>query len=283
MTDDVKPTAPADEKETPAPDQRDAELGGRMSFIQHLEEFRRRIVISLATLIVCFVVVSTTSIEYLRDLFTQPLQTVLGQMKSNLIYTGMTEGFTFDLKLGAVTAVFISSPMLFYQIWAFVAPGLYKKEKKFVLPFIFFSTFLFLSGAAFFYFVVFPAAAQFFGTFAKEGAVQWMPKLGDVFSFVMWMLVAFGAIFEMPLVVFILARLNIVSAGLLHRNRKYAIVVILILAAVITPTTDFLNMMLLAIPMWVLFEISVVVAWIFGPKAKKEQTQQDGAGEGPPA
>ena len=170
----------------------------------------------------------------------------------------------------AVAAIFIASPMIFYQIWAFTVPGLYKREKRYMGPFIFFSTFLFCGGAAFFYFIVFPIAAQFFAQFAAAAWIEFNPKLNQTFSFVIMLALAFGLVFELPLVTFILARLGVVNVGFLNRNRKYAILIIVIAAAFFTPP-DVISQLLLAGPVWLLFELSVLITWIFGPKKEKEE------------
>lgn len=251
---------------------KEEELGGKMSFIEHLEELRRRILVCLITIGACFLVIYSTSIATLKEYFTRSLFDVLDKMDSSLIYTGMAEGFFFDIKLSLMAALFISIPMVFYQVWAFVAPGLYKHERRYAGPFIVFSTLFFSGGASFFYFVVFPIAAEFFSQFALEGKIQWTPKLSDVFSFVMMMVLAFGLVFELPVVVFVLARMKIVSASFLRKNRKYALLIMVVGAALFTPP-DVVSQLLLAGPMWLLYELSVLVAWAFGPRQKKTEQE----------
>ncbi len=251
---------------------KDEELFGKMTFIEHLEELRYRLIVTVLTFACCFIVIYASSIETIKYYFTLPLLDVLEKLDSSLIYTGMAEGFLFELKLSAVAALFVSSSMIFYQFWAFVAPGLYKKEKYYAGPFIISSTFFFSAGAAFFYFIVFPIAADFFSTFAAEGQIEWKPRLSEVFSFVMMLMIAFGLVFELPVVTFILARLRIISAAFLNKNRKYAILIMVTMAAFFTPP-DLISQALLAGPMWVLYELSVLVTWIFGPRPKGDEDE----------
>ncbi len=262
-----EPKAPGQEEEL----DEEEELGGRMTFIEHLEELRRRILVCALTFLGCFLVIYGTSIKTIRFYFMLPLTEVLEKMGSTMIYTGIAEGFVFELKLSAVAAIFVSSPMIFYQLWAFIAPGLYKKERLYAGPFIILSTLFFTGGAAFFYFVVFPFVADFFSQFAAD-QLQWKPKLSEAFSFVVMMMLAFGAVFELPVLTFILAKLGIISSAFLSRNRKYAILIMITLAAFITPP-DVVSQLFLFAPMWMLYEFSVLVAWIFGPRVEKEKSE----------
>lgn len=263
------PPSPDKNEDASAEFDKEKELGGKMGFIQHLEELRRRIIICVATVGVSFLVIYSTSINTIAEFFMMPLRKVVEQYGS-FMYTSMAEGFLFNLKLAAVTAMFVSSPMIFYQVWSFIAPGLYKRERIYIGPFIVFSTLFFTGGAAFFYFVVFPIGARFFAQFAEVDWIEFNPKLSETFSFVVMMLFAFGLVFEMPVVTFLLARLGIVNVGFLNRNRKYALLIIFTLGAFFTPP-DVVSQLLLAGPMWILFELSVLITWIFGPKKKKTE------------
>jgi sec-independent protein translocase protein TatC len=248
-------------------DKKEEELGGRMTFIEHLEELRRRIIVGLLTVAGTFLVIySTDEVKTIEYYFMKPLQEVVKKYGS-FQYTSMAEGFMFDVKIAAISAIFVSMPMIFYQFWAFVAPGLYKKERRYVGPFIIVSTVSFAAGAAFFYFFVFPMGAQFFAGFAEADWIKFNPKLDETFSFVVMMVFAFGGVFEIPLITFILARLGIINVRFLNKNRKYAVLIIFVLAAIFTPP-DVVSQLLLAFPMWALFELSVLIAWIFGPRKK---------------
>jgi sec-independent protein translocase protein TatC len=282
MSDDKVP-APALEagKEPEAEEKKEEELGGKMSFIEHLEELRRRLIVSILTVTGAFFVIYSTSVDTIAYYLMKPLKEVV-QNYGHFQYTAMAEGFMFNIKVAAMAAVFVSVPMLFYQLWAFVAPGLYKRERVYVGPFIFFSSLFFAAGAAFFYFIAFPMGALFFAQFAKADWIEFNPKLEETFSFVILMLFAFGIIFELPVVAFLLARLRIISVGFLNKNRKYAVLVIFIVAAIITPP-DVVSQLLVAFPMWALYELSVLVVWLFGPRAPKgEATEPTGTDSPPP-
>lgn len=257
---------------------RQKELGPKMSFIEHLEELRYRIIVSFITFAAVFVVIYASPIkETVSHNFTKPLEGALEGF-GKIQYTHMAEGFFFQLKIAALAALFVSLPMLFYQFWAFVAPGLYKKEKIYMGPLILSSTLFFVGGAAFFFLVVFPVVSEFFTGFAKPENVEFNPKYSELFTFVMMLIIAFGVVFEMPLVVFVLARLRILSARFLRKNRKYALLVIVLLGAFFTPP-DVVSQMFLVVPMLLLYELSVLVAWIFGPSTKKP-TEEEAADTG---
>jgi sec-independent protein translocase protein TatC len=282
MSDDKVP-APALEagKAPEAEEKKEEELGGKMSFIEHLGELRRRLIVTILTVAGCFFVIySTDEVETIAYYFMKPLKDVVAQY-GHFQYTSMAEGFMFNVKMASFAAVFVSMPMIFYQAWAFVAPGLYKRERRYVGPFILFSTLFFAAGAAFFYFIAFPMGAQFFASFANPGWIEFNPKLEDTFSFVILMLFAFGIIFELPLVAFLLARLRIINVGFLNKNRKYAVLVIFIVAAIITPP-DVVSQLLVAFPMWTLYELSVLVVWLFGPRAPKEEATEPTGTDSPP-
>lgn len=258
-------------------EKREEELGGRMSFLQHLEELRRRLLVSLGTVALVFAAVYVIPIfgaplvRPIREFFLAPLkQAVAGH--GTLQFTAPAEGFIFDLKLAAVVSIFLASPMLFYQFWQFVAPGLYRRERRYLLPFILFSTLFFLGGAAFGYFVIFPIAFSFFAQFATDW-IQFNPKLNEAFSFATWTLIVFGLVFELPLIAFIFARIGLLSVGFLVRNFKYAIVIIFILAAILTPP-DVVSQTLLALPMLGLYGLSILVVWIFGKKKEKQDQEE---------
>lgn len=265
-----------DEDKTKAPpaEKTEEELGAKMSFIEHLEELRRRLIVSILTVTVCFFVIYSSSVDLIAYWFMKPLRDVVTQYgHGSFIYTSMAEGFMFNMKLAGLAALFVASPMLFYQFWAFVTPGLYRRERRYIGPLIFFSTFFFMAGAAFFYFIAFPMGAKFFAQFADGEYIKFSPKLDDTFSFVTMMVLAFGLIFELPLVAFFLARLRIINVAFLNKYRKYAILIIFILAAIFTPP-DVLSQCILAFPMWALYELSVLIVWVFGPKTKKEEEEE---------
>ncbi|MEN8200251.1 MAG: twin-arginine translocase subunit TatC [Thermodesulfobacteriota bacterium] len=164
-----------------------------------------------------------------------------------------------------VCGLLFASPVIFHQIWVFVAPGLYKHEKRVIIPFTFLSTLCFLSGAAFGYFVVFPPAFRFLVGYSNEFLTS-LPAVSEYFSLALRLLIAFGVIFEMPILMVFLAKMGIVTVPFLNKNRKYAILINFVIAAILTPTPDIVNQMMMGIPLLILYEISVVAVYLFGRK-----------------
>jgi len=176
--------------------------------------------------------------------------------------------------LALVTGVLLASPVIFWQIWKFVAPGLYRHEKRLLLPFSFLSSICFLGGAAFGYFVVFPPAFRFLLGYSAD-FLSPMPAVNEYFSLSLRLLIAFGVIFELPILMVFLAKMGIVDVPFLNKNRKYAILINFIIAAILTPTPDIVNQMLMGIPLLVLYEISVIAVWLFGRKKLPDQTPEN--------
>ncbi|MBW2659196.1 MAG: twin-arginine translocase subunit TatC [Deltaproteobacteria bacterium] len=174
-------------------------------------------------------------------------------------------GVFFYLKLALVCGLLLACPVIFAQIWRFVAPGLFKHEKRILIPFSFLSTLCFVGGAAFGYFVVFPPAFRFLVGYNNEFLTS-LPAVSEYFSLAIRLLLAFGVIFEMPIFMVFLARVGIVNVGLLNRNRKYAILINFVIAAILTPTPDIVNQMMMGVPLMILYEISVGAVWLFGRK-----------------
>ena len=168
----------------------------------------------------------------------------------------------------------LGSPVIFWQIWKFVAPGLYKHEKRTLLPFSFLSSVCFLGGVAFGYFVVFPPAFRFLLGYSNDFLTP-MPAVSEYFSLSLRLLIAFGVIFELPILMVFLAKIGVVDVPFLNKNRKYAILINFIIAAILTPTPDIVNQMLMGVPLLVLYEISVVAVWIFGRKKLKYASQPE--------
>jgi len=174
-------------------------------------------------------------------------------------------GVFFYLKLALVCGLLLACPVIFAQIWRFVAPGLFKHEKTILIPFSFLSSLCFVGGAAFGYFVVFPPAFRFLVGYNNEFLTS-LPAISEYFSLSTRLLLAFGVIFEMPIFMVFLAKVGVVNVGFLNRNRKYAILVNFVIAAILTPTPDIVNQMMMGVPLMILYEISVVAVWIFGRK-----------------
>jgi sec-independent protein translocase protein TatC len=164
-----------------------------------------------------------------------------------------------------VCGILLASPVIFLQIWKFIAPGLYRHEKRLLLPFSILSTCCFLGGAAFGYYIVFPPAFRFLVGYSNEFLTS-LPSVSEYFSLALRLLLAFGAIFEMPILMVFLAKFGVIDVSFLNRNRKYAILINFIIAAILTPTPDVVNQMMMGIPLLLLYEISVLCVWLFGRK-----------------
>jgi sec-independent protein translocase protein TatC len=249
---------------TPAPDPEPPDLeeaGGKMSFLEHLDELRKRLIYSVYSLIAgC--VISYIFIGRIFDFIMKPMQNMLPG-GNKLIFTAGAEPFMLYLKIGFIAGIFIASPLILWQVWKFIAPGLYTHEKKFAIPFVFLSTVFFVLGGLFAHYVAFPWTWKFFISFSTDYMV-FMPKIDEAFSLYTKMLLGFGVIFEMPTLVFFLARMGVVTARFLLRYFKYAVLVIFIVAAVISPGTDMMSQVIMAVPMLGLYGISIAVAAIFG-------------------
>src|SRR5215213_7700827 len=188
-------------------------------------------------------------------------------IEDKLIVTTAMEPFSLYVKVSIYTAVALAVPFLLWQIWAFVSPGLYPHERRYALPFVFLSSVAFLLGAAFAYGVIFPPAAKYLLGLGQD--FRLLLKANDYFDFIILLMMAMGAVFQMPAITYVLARIGIVSARLLLRVWKTALIVILVAAAVLSPTNDVPNMLLFAAPMILLYIISIFIAWLFGKKRQK--------------
>ena len=233
-----------------------------MSFLEHLDELRKRLIVSVAALGVGFVV-SWAFVERLLDFIFTPLAaTIKG---GHFQYTEPSEAFVMRMQLAALAGLFLALPVILWQIWRFVAPGLYSDEKRFAIPFVFLSTTFFMFGAAFSHYVAFPWTMQFFASFERPDMV-FVPRIAPVFATYVKMLLAMGLVFEMPTAVYFLARLGLVTAGFLLRRFKYAVLIIFVVAAIATPGQDFASQFLMAGPMVVLYVLSIGIAWLVGRK-----------------
>jgi len=179
------------------------------------------------------------------------------------MFTTGFEPFMLTMKIGALAGLMIALPFVVYQLWLFIAPGLYTHEKKLAVPFVVFCTLFFLMGAAFSHYAAFPWTWKFFLGWETE-YMEFRPSIGEVFGLYVKMMLGFGLIFQMPMVVFFLARMGVVAAGFMVRNTKYAVLIIFIVAAVVSPGTDVVSQCLMAGPMLALYGLSVLVAWMFG-------------------
>ena len=240
-------------------DEEDEGIGGKMSFLEHLDELRQRLIRALAGVLAGFVV-AILFIERIFDFIMTPLVAIL-PAGGKLIYTEPTEAFLLYMKMAALAGLLLAMPYLMWQVWGFIAPGLYAHEKRFAIPFVLMSTVFFTLGCAFSHYVAFPAAWSFFGSFADD-TVQFAPRIEPVFSLYVRMALGLGAVFEMPTLVMFLARVGLVTPRFLIRHTKYAILIIFIVAAIVTPGSDPLSLFLVAVPMIGLYAVSIGVAWL---------------------
>jgi len=248
------------------PDWTDEEsVGARMTFLEHLDELRRRLMISAAAIgIGC--AISFTFVNQIYRFIMHPLSVLLPP-GSKMIFTEPTEAFVLYLKLAFLSGLILALPVVLLQTWMFIAPGLYAKEKRYAIPFIVLATVGFVGGAAFSHYLAFPWMWKFLASFANED-LMFAPKIQPVFGLYMRMVIAMGLVFQMPAVVYVLARIGLVTPRFLIRNVKYAILIIFVAAAVITPSGDMLTQTLLAGPMIGLYFISIFIAWAFGKKRR---------------
>ncbi len=221
-----------------------------MPFLEHLEELRWRLIKSVLAVIVCAFVAFNFA-HYLVDFVRIPL----GDVK--LYNIAVTGTFYAYIKLSLITGVLVSLPFVFYQLWSFISPGLYKKERLMVIPLVLISTILFLIGAAFCFKVVLPISFAFLIGFAGE-QIENTITIGSYISFVGLLLMAFGFGFQMPLLSYFLAKMGVINANMSGKGRRYAIVIILVVGAIITPP-DVFTQFLLAVPLYILYEISIII------------------------
>jgi sec-independent protein translocase protein TatC len=240
-------------------------LRGRMSLIEHLEAFRQMLVRS-AVAVGVGMVVAFAFIDRIFTFVFAPTRAML-PAGSSLIYTQPGEAFALYINIALVCGAIIASPAIFYQVWRFAAPALYAREKRFVIPFVALTTIGAVTGAAFSHYVLFPYMIRFFGTF-QSADLQFMPQVSFVFGLYLKMLGGTMLMFQMPTFAYFLARIGLITAGLLWAQFRYAILVIFIIAAVITPSADPWTQTLFAAPMIVLYLISMVIAWLAAPRRR---------------
>lgn len=242
----------------------------KLPFTAHLEELRKRLIICFSAVGIGFVI----SYIFSKSLFEILMQPLLAAMppEEKLIYTGLPEAFFTYLKVAFLAGILLAVPVIMYQLWIFIAPGLYEKEKRLLMPIVFLSSLFFLGGALFGYFVVFPFGFKFFMGFSSD-YVRPLPSMKEYLGFSAKLLFAFGIVFELPLFITFLARLGIVDTKFLKAKRKYAILLFFVFAAILTPP-DVITQVMMAGPLIVLYEVSIVGAKLFGKKKTKEDIKE---------
>lgn len=240
-----------------------------MSFLEHLEELRRRIIYSVLFVLAGFMACWWKA-EVIFQYMQRPIVTALAahKMDTQLVYLNPTEPFNLYIKIGLFAGVFVASPFILYQVWAFIAPGLYRNERRYVLPFMFSTVALFVAGGAFGFEFVYPAALDFLVGYGQ--GLKPMITIGEYTDLFMTIILGLGLVFEMPILVFFLSLMGIVSAKWMWDNLRYSILVIFIIAAILTPTTDIMNMCIFAAPMIALYLLSIGVAWLVHPARRNK-------------
>jgi sec-independent protein translocase protein TatC len=245
----------------------DSESGqGKMSFLDHLDELRRRIIYSLVAVFIGLGI----ALFFMGPLFQfifRPMQALLPAGQT-LIYTDPSEAFFLQIKIALMAGLILASPVVASQLWLFIAPGLYAHEKKLAIPFVVMSSTLFVGGAAFAHYLVFPIVWRFFVSFTND-FLTFMPRVEPAFSMYLRLVLALGITFQLPTLVLFLARLGIVTPRLMVRHFKYAVLLIVIASAVLSPDGGGVGMLAMGGPVIVLYILSIGLAWLFGKKRTK--------------
>lgn len=243
-----------------------------MSLIEHLTELRHRLFISVVAIFVGSIIAWFAS-QQIYDLLVVPVTRVLEANAATaddarLAVLSLTEAFIVYLKVAAAAGLFLASPVVLTQMWLFIAPGLYRRERLYAFPVIIASVLFFLGGAAFGYLVLFPVMAEFFINMGVGGNMRPLLSVNALFGFLLRTLLGCAVVFEWPVVVFFLARMGIVTAGAMVRGFRYAVLGIFVIAAVVTPTPDMATQTILATPMLGLYAVGILVAWAVQPRRK---------------
>ena len=235
----------------------------RLPLTSHLQELRKRLIFSFIAIGIGFVICYAFA-DTLFDVLAKPLMKIM-PAGGSLIFTSVAEAFFTYMKLGFIAGIILASPFVLYQIWAFIAPGLYRHEKRYIVPFVLGGTLFFILGVLFGYFVAIPVGFKFLIGYATD-FIKPMPSMKEYLTFSIKFLLAFGLVFEFPVVLVLLARIGIIDSKMLAKQRRYAILLVFILAAIVTPSPDLLTQVLTAIPLIGLYELSILLSRIFGKK-----------------
>lgn len=240
----------------------------KMTFLEHLEELRGRLLRSLIAVVVALGVCWNWSPQILHFML-QPLRAAFPA--ATFITTGPTEGFSLHMKAAFFAAVFLAAPFVLYQAWAFISPGLYAHEKRWVVPFVGLGSVFFVLGGAFGHWALFPATFRFLGQYTT-GDIHYFPSVSEYFSFYFWFVVGLGLVFQLPVLMLVMSRLGLVTPRFLIRHFKFAVLGSFVISAVITPSGDVVNQTMLAAPIMVLYLLGVAVAWLFGRRPQVDRS-----------
>jgi sec-independent protein translocase protein TatC len=246
------------------PNEAEADQNGKMSFLDHLDELRRRLIVSIVAVGIAFFICWAFR-EKIYDFVTIPITQFTG---AKLKYVTPAEPFSVYMQISLLAGIFLASPIILWQVWLFISPGLYRREKRFALPFLAATTVLFLLGGAFAYRVALPLSLHFLQTFGDR--LESNVTAANYLDFAVTMILSCAVLFEIPVLIFFLTILGLVTARLLVRHLRYAILIIFIAAAVITPTPDIPTMMVFALPMLALYLVGILIAWIFRRKPQPQ-------------
>ena len=246
-----------------------------MTFLEHLEDLRKRLWYSFLAIFVVLIPAWFFSNQIFEVLSKPVTQFLPPGVK--MAYTGLTDPFMLYIKVSFLAAIFVTSPFIFLQLWYFVAPGLYQKEKKYVVPFVLFTTVFFLMGAAFGFLVMFPWACRFFLNMGSD--FNPVITVNTYFSFSLKLLLGIALVFEMPTLVFFLSKLGLITSRWMVKNFKYAVLAVFVIAAVITPTPDMVTQSILAVPMLALYGLGILIAFFFG-KERRARREKKAAASG---
>ena len=263
LKDEDKQAPSADLQENDGISDQDAELGGRMTFLEHLDELRKRLLHSLIAVSGTFVLA-----WFFREEVFGFLSVPILDVVPKLVVIRPMEPISIFLKVSFVAAVFVAAPYILFQIWLFIAPGLYRREKKYVLPFLLSSTVLFISGGMVGYYIILPSALAYI--LLELGSIfDHMISAVDYFNFELMILLGMGCIFQMPVIVGFLSLFGLLTPSFLWKNFRYAFLLIVIVAAIVSPTPDAFSLSLWVVPIVLLYLVSIVVSWIFSRSRKK--------------
>ncbi len=246
-----------------------------MGLLDHLDELRKRLLYAVLAFVVAFLGCWSFSGQ-IYDFLAQPIYSILPEGKK-LVYLDVIAPFMVYIKTAALAGIFLASPVMLYQLWAFVAPGLYRNERRMAVPFIFFGSLLFLAGGAFAYYIAFPLAVEFLIGMGAEFEAS--ITVSSYLSFLMTVILGLGVMFELPTLIFLLAKIGVVTPRFLLRHFRWAVLIIFVVAAVITPTPDVINLCVFALPTIALYLVGVGVAWVVVPDESKSQAEQPPAAD----